>query len=232
MSGNSRKRAAEVSTNELTSKRANTTRSGHIDTISLESSPEPKGAKKDNQAKHSNAKVDPATYDIAVELHSDYDIFPKHIRTSLQGMYQATIQSTMSRLTDKTLPKYPYYYSIISKRSVRDAGPNVGPNVTICKDNVAPLSIANTILLEIFLTTYGSALVKPKFVKLEKIAGIANPEFASLHLVRHGDIGWGFDLNSCLSFYLPSLKDVKLREYWIYVQKVEVKVEKVVKKEG
>jgi hypothetical protein len=228
MSGHSRKRAAEFNTKESTSKRPNTTSSGDVDITLLDSSDEDEDERIISKLNDTKAINSPATYLIAVQLHSDYDIFPEYIRKSLESMYRATIQSTMTSLSDKKLPKYDQNFSIISKRSVRDVV-GVEPKITICKDNIVRLSVANTALLEIFLATWKQALARPSFVYLKKKDGLANPAFSRLHMVRHGDIGWGFDTNSCLSLFVPTLEGDKLKEYVIYVQRTETKTPKLEK---
>lgn len=231
MSAHSKKRAAEFSIKEPASKRASRTKPGHTDIVSLESSSESGEEKviskpKDNKIKDNHTKDGPAIYYITVKLHSDYDVFPEYIRSNLQRMYENTIQTQMASLSANTTPNFRYRYSIITKRSTRHSEPTTEPNITLCKENIVSISIANTTLLEIFTKAWKEALVKPSFVYLKKKEGLANPDFTRLHAVRHGEIGWGFDTNSCLSLFVPTLEGDKLKEFVIYVQRTEIKVEK------
>jgi hypothetical protein len=137
-------------------------------------------------------------------------------------MYQTTIQFQMSTLLSGIISDYKYHYSVIEERRVRQTP---SPNITLHKDSMVSLSLANTTLLEIFWKTHKEALRKPTFVILKKREGMVNPEFVQLHATRHGEIGWGFDANGCLSLYLVLVEEGKLKEFVIYVQRVEFKVE-------
>jgi hypothetical protein len=228
MSGNSRKRTAEVSTKEPTSKRANT------DIISLDSSPEPEVEKaiSNKMTMDTKAKNDRPIYNIIVELHSAYNVFPESLRVHLQKLTQSTIGILMRSASNDTAPPFKYRYSVVSKRSVRNSDTTEKPNITLCKGNIASISIANTTLLEIFTQTWKTLLAKPGFVYLKKEDGLSNPDFTRLHAPRTGEIGWGFDTNDCLSFYILTRKDNKLNEYVIYVQRAEMKVATVEKHEN
>lgn len=67
---------------------------------------------------------------------------------------------------------------------------------------------------------------KADFVKAPNVQ-LANPDYAALHSVPHGHLGWGFDVNGCLSLHRTRIVHNKLKHHWVYVERraVEVKVE-------
>jgi hypothetical protein len=165
------------------------------------------------------------TYHVTTRLHSKFGLFPALLQNRLQKAYEVTIQYHMNVLQSGSIPEYKYSYSIVTERRIRQIATNSLCNVNLCKGGIVSLSIANTALLELFLKSQKESLKKPNFVMLKQQEGIVNPEFTQLHAVRHDEIGWGFDSYGCLSLYLVYIDQGKLREYVIYVQRAEVKVE-------
>jgi hypothetical protein len=167
------------------------------------------------------------TYHVTTKLHGKYNVFPELLRNRLQASYVATIQFQINALQSGAVSEYKYTYSVVTERRIRQVTPSLEPtcNTTLCKDSIVSLSLANTALLEVFLKSQKERLEKPSFVMLKRHEGISNPEFTQLHAVRHEEIGWGFDTYGCLSLYLVYIDQGKLREYVIYVQRAELKVE-------
>jgi hypothetical protein len=128
----------------------------------------------------------------------------------------------MKALGVNTIPEYKYTYSIVSEIRVRQF--NAETQSIICEDDIPPLSLANTTLLEKFARASKNCLENSSFVQLKTEESIVHPEFVQLHSVRRNEIGWGFDMNECLSFYLVSKENAKLVEYAIFVQRVDFKV--------
>ncbi|KAF1920034.1 hypothetical protein BDU57DRAFT_438520 [Ampelomyces quisqualis] len=162
---------------------------------------------------------------VTAKLHSKFVIFPEDLRHRLQRMYQSLLQFQMAALLSGTTHRFNYTYSIVTEEKVREKIPHAGSNITLCRENIVSLSIANTTLLEIFLEVQKDALAEPKFILLKTQKGLANPDFNQLHSVRHDEIGWGFDTNGCLSLYLVSIDKGRLKEYFIYVQRAGIKTE-------
>jgi hypothetical protein len=162
---------------------------------------------------------------VTATLHSKFMIFPEDLRKRLQRMYQSMLQCQMTALLSGTTHQFKFTYSIFTERKVRQATPSAEPNITLCKESIVSLSIANTTLLEIFLKAQKESLNKPNFIQLKTQEGLANPDFNQLHSVRHEEISWGFDCNGCLSLYLVSIDKNKLKEYSIYVQRSGMKTE-------
>jgi hypothetical protein len=162
------------------------------------------------------------TYHIAVVLHNRFETFPMLLRETLQFNYTTTIQSHMKALGVNTITEYKYTYSIVSEIRVRQF--NAETQSIICEDDIPSLSLANTTLLEKFARASKKCLENSSFVQLKTEESIVHPEFVQLHSVRRNEIGWGFDVNGCLSFYLVSKENAKLVEYAIFVQRVDFKV--------
>lgn len=170
-------------------------------------------------------EVDTETYEITAKLSKKYNVFPEPLRRALQDSYETIIEHQMAALIAGVPLKFKFTYSIITERRIRQIDPILEPKFTISKDNVVSLSIANTTLVELFLKSHEEYLGKPNFVLLPKQDGTSNPNFIRLHATRHNEIGWGFDIYGCLSLFLLYIEDGKLKEYVIYVQRAEVKVE-------
>ncbi|KAH7077069.1 hypothetical protein FB567DRAFT_141324 [Paraphoma chrysanthemicola] len=208
MSTQSKKRPAEQSANEPVPKKRARKRAEDQDDDSIEEIEED------------------TTYHITATMHSRFNVYPSALRTKLENTYKTTIRAPMATLTFGIAETFKYTYTIVSERSVHQPDHATGPNITICKDNIPSLCIANTALLELFTKSHKVALVKPSFVFLRKQDGMANPEFVRLHSVRHNEIGWGLDANECLSLHFVFIEKGKKNEYNIYVRQTMVKKER------
>ncbi|KAF2645988.1 hypothetical protein P280DRAFT_465731 [Massarina eburnea CBS 473.64] len=58
------------------------------------------------------------------------------------------------------------------------------------------------------------------FVYLPTVKDVTNPDFVHLHAVRYGEIGWGFDDQGWLSFYMTEIVEKKGRIEALFVEKV------------
>jgi hypothetical protein len=80
-------------------------------------------------------------------------------------------------------------------------------------------------LLGLFLDKFKPVAGQVVFVELRTKEGLENPDFGSLHAVRHGEVGWGLDCWGCASLYTVGIVDGKLREMVLFVERSAVKVE-------
>ncbi|KAF2832036.1 hypothetical protein CC86DRAFT_462423 [Ophiobolus disseminans] len=199
---NQKKRPAEQSPATVPAKRASTKKDAEIEVIEVE---------------------DDMDFHLDVDLHSKFKVFPDLLRDTLQKSYKTTIRSQMDALMTNTIPRYKYTYTVVSELSVRPS--DKGPNRTILKTNISSLSLCNTALLNIFLKRGKDLVPKSRFVRLVTRQGLTNPGFTQLHSVRHGETGWGFDVNGCLSLHVPFIEHNQKHEYNIFVERVELKVE-------
>jgi hypothetical protein len=168
------------------------------------------------------------TYHITTSLHSKYSIFPLTLCAPLQKAYANTMRIQMRALEANIINKDTYMFSLISELRVRQSGPVGGTETTVHRDNIPSLSLANTALLETFVSTKKQYLGKPVFVEQKPEGEVAKPEFTRLHCVRRNEIGWGFDICGCLTFHLVFMDNAKLNEYDIFVQRRAVMVEEEV----
>lgn len=116
-------------------------------------------------------------------------------------------------------------YSVAIERRVKPSAPGQETTTTLVRDTIPTLSLANTLLLGLFLDKVKPVQGQATFVELQTKEGLANPGFGGLHAVRHGEFGWGLDCHGCLSLYTVSIVDGQLREMVMYVRRSEVKVE-------
>lgn len=167
-------------------------------------------------------------YHMTLTMDKRFAIFPVQLRTRLQTAYAETIRVQMRILKTGIARKIRFTFSIVTDLRIRQSGTHTGLETTICKDSIRSLSIANTTLFEMFIERSGKYLEKPAFVELKTEAGIANPDFIQLHSVRRNEIGWGFDMNGCMSLYLVYMDDGKLKEFAMFVQRTQIKLEEQV----
>lgn len=161
---------------------------------------------------------------IAIGLPVKFNVFPDELRTRLQRAYIATFRSQLKSLESNTTWVTRYTYSLIADLRIRSSDSNGGITTATLKKDISTLSLANTALLEDFYTNHHKYLEDPSFVPLKVKEQIANPAFTQLHSVRRNEIGWGYDMNGCLSLYLVFIENGKLNEYVIFVQRKDVVV--------
>jgi hypothetical protein len=85
------------------------------------------------------------------------------------------------------------------------------PGTTFVRSTLPTLNLANTTLLGLFLDKFKPVTGQVVFVELRTKEGLENPDFGSLHAVRHGEVGWGLDCWGCASLYTVGIVDGKLR---------------------
>lgn len=164
-------------------------------------------------------------YNFTPKLHAKFAAFPALLRSKLQQGCQTTCQRQWNALFSGKALELKHNYSIIAERRIRQNIPNPEENVTRCHTKIKSLSVANAMVLDMFTNAQKEALKKPQFIQLETQEGMVNQDFIQLYAVRHGEIGWGLDTNGCLSLYTVFIDKGKLKEYVIYVQRADIKVE-------
>jgi len=162
-----------------------------------------------------------------VNFNPKFDIFPAQLRATLRIAYKESINIQMGYLNTGTFVPPPYGYTVVREHYIR---PSKNPlEMKVSKESGYCLHTANIALLETFLVANKEQLVDAEktlvFVKLETEEQLANPDLVHLHSVRHGEIGWGFDMNGCLFFYQTKIEDKKHCTDDMFVQRVEVKKE-------
>lgn len=171
------------------------------------------------------------TYHLTVKLHSKYDVFPAQLRATVQKAYKETIRQQMDLLTygpdSQERPERTYTLSI-ERRVKSSSSANTSsspqnldeqPGTTVVRSALTTLSLANTMLLGLFLDKFKPVAGQVIFVELRTKEGLANPDFGNLHAVRHGEVGWGLDCWGCASLYTVSIVDGRLREMVLFVER-------------
>jgi hypothetical protein len=185
-------------------------------------------ARKKPKASPTLKRSDMAT-GIGVNLNPKFDVFPAQLRATLRTAYRESIKIQMGYLNAGTFVLPSRGYIVVREHYIR---PSKDPlEMKDSKESGYCLHTANIALLETFLVVNRERLVDveetPVFVKLETEEQLANPDFVHLHSVRHGEIGWGFDINGCLFFYQTKIEDKKHCTDAMFVQRVEVKKEEI-----
>jgi hypothetical protein len=161
---------------------------------------------------------------ISIQLQPRFDKFPLQLRQILQREYANTFYNHTAALqqTPANAPAIQTYTLISGTRTRGES-----PSYTLSRASalVPDLTIANVLLLGLFLDKKKRTMQNPQFQQLETQEGLENPEFLQLHSVRHGEVGWGFDARGCLSLYVACVREKKLVEGVYYVGEGEIKIE-------
>jgi hypothetical protein len=165
-------------------------------------------------------KEEAAPYQILVMVNSKLDKFPSALRETLQKAYQTACYTQMFALQAGKIPNYHKTYRVIEGQCTRSES-FAFDNKTL-HPSILDLSMANIKLLELLANR---CTEKTVFVELKTQSGLVNPGFVELHSVRHGELGWGFDADGCLSLYVPRVVEKKLRERVWYVELGGIKIE-------
>ena len=118
-------------------------------------------------------------------------------------------------------------YVIVREQYIRPS--KVALEMKDSKESGYCLHAANIALMEASLVVNRKRLMDaentPDFVQLKTEDNVANPDFVYLHSARHGEIGWGFDTDGCLSLYQTKIENKKHCTDGMFVQRVEIKKE-------
>lgn len=165
-------------------------------------------------------------FQVEATLNSKFDVFPAPLRAAIERSFASAARSQMLALSANTPSKHKFTYSVVTECFAPRSG-NV-PNTTIIKNGFLTLSQSNTCALTQMLRwskdKLGKIGPKTKFARLER-NGYVNPKFSHFHSVRHGEIGWGFDANGCLSINVEYIDKDEKWCYTIYVEKNVLKTE-------
>lgn len=200
--------------------------------------PEPSAQRPSSRRRIVTEPIDVETYrlgsqgedelQISITLPAKFNVFPQELRLPLQHSYVTTVRKQLKAWEDNTTWVKRYTYSLILDQRICSSNPDSGYKTSTLKNDIPTLSLANTALLDHFSKNRSKYLKDPSFVPLRVKEPIANPHFIELHSVRHDEIGWGFDMNGCLSLYLVHMENGKLNKYIIFVQRKDVVVKQEV----
>ncbi|KAI4935369.1 uncharacterized protein J4E92_002657 [Alternaria infectoria] len=170
-------------------------------------------------------KEEEAFFQVSVTANAKFDKIPIALRNKLEAACQTAFYKHMFSLKAGTMPEYRQQYDVCLGLRTRTLSMKF--ETTVAVPNVLDLSMANAALLDYFTKCFKGThrlLTKEACVELKSQGGLLNPEFIELYAVRHGELGWGFDAGGCLSLYITSVTDHRLKEKVLYVKAGGVKL--------
>jgi hypothetical protein len=164
-------------------------------------------------------------FQVSVTSHAKYNKFPVALCNKLQAACQTTFYEHIFSLEAGTVLEYRQQYSVVTGTRVRTLSMVFETEVAV--PNIFDLGVANAALLKNFVRScparYGK-LEKERCIELKTQKGIRNEGFIELYAVRHGELGWGFDTDGCLSLYAIAVADGKPKEKVWYVKAGSIKL--------
>ena len=158
---------------------------------------------------------------VTTKLLHKFSVYPEPLRDVVQQSYVDEIYKILDSLNDDRQLSQKFKFHIV--RGSRIHGGDPFDYASCQPETFANASMANVAVLEQFL--HEAPAKKAGFPKALE-AKLANPEFAALHSVNHGQMGWGFDKYECLSLHKTAIIGNKLKHFWIYVERRMVKAVK------
>jgi hypothetical protein len=168
-------------------------------------------------AKTVEAEEEFESVQIATDLHGKFDSYPKALRQHVECTYTDDVYKILEAFASGGASPKKYTYHIVRGTHVQGGDVldyrNTQPEIYYC------VSMANVALLEQFLRIAPNK--KADFVKAPDVK-LTNPDFAGLHSVPPGHMGWGFDALGCLSLHETSIYNNRLKHAFAYVGRKEV----------
>lgn len=159
---------------------------------------------------------------ITSQLWEKFDKYPNPPRETIEEKYTDEVYFILERLQNGKSVTHSHTYHIIN--GVRTNGTSASDYKTAQAAVFLNASMANVAVLEQFIKDTPAR--KTAFVQAPKVK-LANPDFAALHSVPHGHMGWGFDKDGCLSLHLTKIENNRLKHLYIYVESKVVEGVKV-----
>ena len=156
-------------------------------------------------------------------MSSDFDGFPKELRSRLEDEHKKTVDIHIAALQKGKRLIANYTFSVV--RGECDSRSAADFTLQIYPLSFPNQSFANMFMLRQFLRKCPKPLRTQKFVELETQDGLTNKEFVHMHSVRPGEVGWGFDAERCLSLYSAEIDEATLKKRVFYVERQAVKME-------
>jgi hypothetical protein len=156
---------------------------------------------------------------ITTELQDKFDPYPKALRKTVEDTYTDDVYKILEGFQSRGALVKKYTFHIV--RGVHVQGGDANDYKITQAETFYNTSMANVAVLEQFLRLAPSK--KAEFVKAPDVE-LVNPEFAGLHSVPPGHMGWGFDAHGCLSLHKTSIQKNRLKNAFAYVERKEVAV--------
>jgi hypothetical protein len=161
-------------------------------------------------------------FDVQVLMDAEFEVYPERLRESVQRRHERLICQMMDRF-EKGQPLKPTFEYAMTRKMFSYPRDRVADSTARLPKRYPAVSLANQAVLKELI----ERVPPPKKItelKVDRERGeevTANPEFAQLHAVRNGEMGWGVDMFGCLSLQLTTRKDGRLRNELIFVERVE-----------
>ncbi|KAJ4314034.1 hypothetical protein N0V94_006651 [Neodidymelliopsis sp. IMI 364377] len=170
-----------------------------------------------------NLECEEEAIEITVDLHSRFNAYPETLRNHVEARHAAEVDEIMKcfKMGRIISPKAKYH---IVRGSRVQGGDEKTDYKIVNIDTYQTANMANIAVLEQFLARAPSK--KGAFIRATN-AKLANPDFAELHSVHPGQMGWGFDKLGCLSLHLTVIENNKLKHTYVYVEQRTAVVPKV-----
>lgn len=168
----------------------------------------------------------PVRVNTSVKLDAPYHRLPFPLRNSLEEEYAAALQARTTTSNSPTTENQVRYI-VHSGHFYRTAHPSARFRPCSRCERYGSAAEANIALLHHIthqhtLSFWDVLVRRCELVQLQSYAELANPDFLYLHSVRRGDIGWGFDIHGCLSFYeVEEDESGRLQAMVEFVQRVD-----------
>ncbi|KAF3044759.1 hypothetical protein E8E12_010343 [Didymella heteroderae] len=149
---------------------------------------------------------------IATELHDKFDAYPKALRKAVEDTYADDRYNILESFQSGGAFPKKYTFHIIrgSRIQCGDSSDYKSPQHEVFYN----ASMANVAILEQFIRVAPTR--KADFVKASDVE-LSNPDFAALHSVPPGHMGWGFDALGCLSLHKTVIQKNRLKHVFAYV---------------
>lgn len=163
------------------------------------------------------AEEDYESVQITTDLHDKFGPYPKALREAVQDAYTDDVYKILEGF--QSGGAFPKVYTFHIVRGTRVQGGDTSDYKLTKAEIYFSASMANTAVLEQFLKVTPTR--KADFVKAPDVE-LVNPDFAGLHSVPPGHMGWGFDALGCLSLHKTVIHKNRLKHTFAYVDRREV----------
>ncbi|KAF3049479.1 hypothetical protein E8E11_010287 [Didymella keratinophila] len=168
-------------------------------------------------AKTMEAEEEYESIQITTDLHGKFDPYPKALRQRVEDTYGDDVYKILEAFASGGAFPKKYTFHIVRGSRVQDGNASDYKSTQI--ETYYSASMANVAVLEQFLKI--ALPRKADFVKAPDVE-LINPDFAALHSVPPGHMGWGFDALGCLSLHKTIILKNKLKHAFAYVQRKDV----------
>ena len=151
---------------------------------------------------------------IKTDLHDKFGPYPKALRQQVENTYTDDVYTILEVFASGGAFPKTYTYQIVNWGHFQGGSP-LDYKVTQ-KETYYTVGMANVAVLEQLLKIAPPR--KADFVEAPDVE-LINPDYAALHSVPPGQMGWGFDKDGCLSLHKTIIQKNKLKHIFAYVKR-------------